>query len=208
MKTEGAGDGRDFAPAAGRNIDPILGVLTRHAPDEGRALEIASGTGQHMARLAAAFPGLDWQPTDLNPERMASIKAWRAHAGLSNYGAPVVMDASRPWPEGYGSFQLVCLVNVLHLITAPSARAIVENAAGALAPGGVFTIYGPFRRGEAFVSDGDRAFDASLRAQDPATGYKEIAWVEETARVAGLEIVERVELPAANLMLVTRRPAG
>ncbi|MGV6811745.1 MAG: DUF938 domain-containing protein [Brevirhabdus sp.] len=205
MRIDDMDDGRQFAPAAGRNIAPILAVLRHHAPASGRALEIASGTGQHMARLTDSFPGLDWQPTDLNPDRMASIAAWRVHTGRPNFGKPQVMDASQPWPDTFTGFALICLVNVLHLIAEPPARAILEYAAAALASGGVFTIYGPFLRGAEFASDGDRVFHDTLQAQDPATGYKDIGWVEDVLRGAGMEIAERVEMPAANLMVVARR---
>jgi len=205
MKIDDMNDGRQFAPSAGRNIDPILDVLSRHAPASGRALEIASGTGQHMARLTAKFPGLTWQPTDLDPLRMASIEAWRAHCGLSNFNAPVTMDASQPWPDEFGGLSLVCLVNVLHLIADAPARAILRNTAQAVATGGIFTIYGPFKRGEAFASDADRAFDHDLRARDPSTGYKTIVWVEDTLRDCGFDIVEQAQMPASNLMVVSRK---
>ena len=47
-------DGRMYAPSATRNMDAIAAVLDTHAPPSGHALEIASGTGQHIAQLAAS----------------------------------------------------------------------------------------------------------------------------------------------------------
>ena len=38
---------RLHAPSAERNAGPIGDLLTRLAPERGRALELASGTGQH-----------------------------------------------------------------------------------------------------------------------------------------------------------------
>lgn len=206
--TGASGDGRRSAPSAERNAAPILEVLRRIAPRRGRALEIASGTGQHAATFAAALPGLEWQPSDADPAALDSIAAWVAHAGLPNLHMPVAIDAARPgWGARHAGHDFVIVVNLLHLISGVEARAVVAGIAEALAPGGTAAIYGPFRRDGALTSDGDRAFDASLRAQDPAIGYKEVAEVESWASDAGLAPVERVEMPANNLMLVFRRPA-
>ena len=44
------------AAATERNRDPILDVLRGVLPLTGRVLEIASGTGQHVAYFARALP--------------------------------------------------------------------------------------------------------------------------------------------------------
>ena len=46
----------DYSLAADRNKHPILDVLRETLPDQGTALEIASGTGQHVAWFAAHLP--------------------------------------------------------------------------------------------------------------------------------------------------------
>lgn len=199
-------DRREFAPAAGRNIDAILSVLTRHAPDRGRALELASGTGQHIARLAAAFPGLSFQPSDRDAGRLPSIEAWTSHAGLSNISPPLVLDAGGAWPAHLADLDLIFAVNLLHLISSAAAEAILSRVGAGLAPGGVFALYGPFLRGDRFETAGDRAFDQSLRAQDPETGYKDIGWVEARLTALGLTCVERAQMPAANLMVIAEKP--
>ncbi len=48
------------SPAAERNKQPILDLLRSLLPARGRALEIASGTGQHVSWFAGALPQWDW----------------------------------------------------------------------------------------------------------------------------------------------------
>ncbi len=43
---------RLFAPAAERNRQPILEVLSRVLPDSGLVLEVASGSGEHALWFA------------------------------------------------------------------------------------------------------------------------------------------------------------
>ena len=46
----------DFSPSAERNKQPILETLQTFLPAQGTALEIASGTGQHVVWLAQHMP--------------------------------------------------------------------------------------------------------------------------------------------------------
>ena len=50
------GDARLFAPSAERNSVPVVKTIQRIAPKSGQALEIASGTGQHIVKLASPLP--------------------------------------------------------------------------------------------------------------------------------------------------------
>ncbi len=202
------GDARRIAPSAQRNAAPILEQLTRLAPDQGRVLELASGTGQHAAAFAAALPGLIWQPSDANPDALASITAWVDATRLPNLRPPVLLDAGRlDWAASQTGYDLVMTVNLLHLISADEARHVVRGMAEAVRPGGQALIYGPFRRDGQLTSDGDRSFDASLRAQDPAIGYKDVSEIEDWASTAGLHAEDHIEMPANNLLLVYREGA-
>lgn len=199
------GDGRVSAPSAERNAGPILDLLRRHAPETGTALEIASGTGQHIAAFAAALPHIDWTPTEADPARFASIEAWRAAAARSNLHPPRLLDATAlPWPEPLRGFDLILLVNLLHLISKAEAENILTGVASALAPGGRFLLYGPFRRNGRLTSEGDAGFDARLKAQDPAIGYKDDGWLRTRAAAAGLHLHEVTDMPANNLAFLFR----
>lgn len=196
-----------FAPAAARNVGPLGDLLALIAPPRGRALEIASGTGQHIVDFAARLPGLTWQPTEPDAARRASIDARAAEAGLTNLAPAIALDATAPgWGAAHGPRDLILLANLLHLISAPEAEILIREAAAALAPGGLFVIYGPFMRAGELTSDGDREFHARLTAEDPEIGYKDDFDTMDMLQNAGLEMAQVVEMPANNLALVARKP--
>ncbi|XDA99283.1 DUF938 domain-containing protein [Sulfitobacter sp. LCG007] len=194
-----------FAPSAERNAEPIARILQDHAPARGRALEIASGTGQHVVIFACALPGLTFHPTDVAPDRLASIDAHVAESGLGNVEGARMLDAGvAGWSRQEDPFDLVVLVNLLHLVSAREAETIVREASAVTAPAGTFLIYGPFRRGGRLTSEGDMRFDADLRRADPEIGYKDDDWVEGLLADCGLRVA-RSEMPANNLALIARR---
>jgi SAM-dependent methyltransferase len=196
------------APAAERNASAITQALQDIAPPSGRALEIASGTGQHVIAFARALPGLIWQPSEIDAARRASIDAYAGDAALSNLRPAIALDATaKGWGVTHGDQNLIVLINLLHLISAPEAQTLIRETAHALAPSGRFALYGPFLREGKATSEGDARFDASLRAQDPEIGYKDLAEVTKWFCAAGLDPVKTLEMPANNILLVTERPA-
>jgi hypothetical protein len=198
-------DGRRMPKSSQANAGPILDVLRTEAPAQGRLLELAAGAGLHTALFAEALPGLDWQPSDLDPGNFGSITAWAAQSA-GHIRPPLELDATRPgWTLGLGRFDVVLLVNLLHLIGATGAEVLLAGLPALLSPGGVALLYGPFLRGGVATSPGDAAFDASLRAQDAAIGYKDLDWVQTRLAKAGLGVSLR-QMPANNLMLVARAP--
>lgn len=201
-----AGEGAKLhAPAAERNADVLCNLLAEHAPPKGCALEIASGTGQHVARFAAALPGVQWHPTDVDPARLRSVDAHVAEGGHKNVAAATQLDATHPgWAGTLPNFDLIVLINLLHLISEPAAKTILSETAAALGPKGTFILYGPFSRGGVLTSDGDARFDAQLRAADPAIGYKDAGDVTRWLGEAGLR-TEVTEMPANNLALIARK---
>lgn len=197
------------SPAAERNKAPILEVLRRVLPGRGTVLEVASGTGQHVVYFAAALPGLRWLPSDPEPAHRASITAHVIRAGLDNVAPPLALDVLEPhW--GVGAVDAVVTANLLHIAPRAVLPALCRGSASLLAPGGILFVYGPFKRGGRHTSDGNRRFDATLRAQDPRWGLWDVEAVTEATAAAGLDPAETVEMPANNLSLVFRlgEPAG
>ncbi len=201
-------DGRLYAPSAARNTEAITAVALDIAPkQEGSALELASGTGQHVVALAAALPHLRWQPSDVDPERRDSINAYAQQAGLANIAAAANLDATMAgWGDTHTGQNFILLVNLLHLVSTPEARTLIAEAGIALANNGSLMIYGPFMRDQDLISEGDATFHASLQAQDPEIGYKSDFDIVEWGQNAGLDFVDMIEMPANNLAIVMRKP--
>jgi SAM-dependent methyltransferase len=203
-------DGRLDAAAYHRNGAPILAVVTRVlGAAAGDALEIGSGTGQHIMGFARAMPRLTWWPSDPNPVHRRSIEAWRRHEGLGNVMAPVALDASRPdWPLGAAGFppdrglSAIVSLNVIHIAPWTVAEGLVAAAARYLRPDGRLILYGPYAVGGAHTAPSNAAFDASLRAQNPQWGVRDTDDIAQLAAAHGLAIAETVAMPANNLALV------
>lgn len=195
------------APSAERNAEALTDLLTRIAPPTGQALEIASGTGQHITGFARALPNLIWTPSEVSAERIASIAAYRSEAHLPNLNAPINLDAcASGWSRESMRYDLILTVNLLHLISTPAAKTLIAEVAGALTPGGTLMLYGPFLRDNQTTSDGDARFHADLQASDPAIGYKDRDTVLDWGQSAGLIPTQCTDMPANNLALVFKSP--
>ena len=193
----------DFSPAADRNKQPILEVLRQTLPERGHALEIASGTGQHVAWFAAHLPHWTWQPSDTEPGALPGIAAHTAHGGLTTIRPPVLLDVmSTPWLPAESTFDLVYCANMLHISPWPTCAALMAGSARHLAPGGVLVTYGPYLEDGVPTAAGNVAFDQSLRQRNPAWGLRRRADVEREAAQAGLRLAARHAMPANNLLLV------
>lgn len=201
-------DPRRFAPAAARNRDAILGVLRGVLPATGTLLEVASGSGEHAVHIAAALPGLTVQPSDPDAAARASIDAWARHEGLPNLRPALALDAvARAWPPlPGGAVAAVLCINMIHIAPWDAALGLLRGAARVLGPGAPLVLYGPFMRGGAHTAPSNAAFDAALRAQDPAWGVRDLDAVSGAAAAEGFGPPAVTEMPANNLVVVFRRP--
>jgi SAM-dependent methyltransferase len=192
------------SPAAQRNAEPILAELRRLLPPSGRILEIASGTGQHAVGFANALPRLEWQPSDVDPRALETVRTRVERAGLSNLHPPVYLDVEAgEWPV-QGADAVVC-VNLLHIAPWSATRGLLAGAARCLSAGGVLLIYGPFRVAGEHTAPSNARFDADLRARNTAWGIRDSADVAAIARAHGLDHEDTIALPANNHLLVFRR---
>jgi SAM-dependent methyltransferase len=191
------------APATARNRQPILDVLQRHLPASGLVLEVASGSGEHVAHFAAALPGLAFQPTDPDAAARASIDDWAQSLGLKNVRPALALDAaSRQWPIERAD--VVLCFNMIHIAPWEAAAGLITGAARLLPPEGVLALYGPYHRHGRPTAPSNDDFDRDLRRRNPAWGVRHL---EEVAALAEMHFAapEIVDMPANNLSLVFRR---
>jgi SAM-dependent methyltransferase len=206
-------DGRLDAPAFHRNHDPIWAALAPSLQGQsGDALEVGSGTGQHIVEFARKTPDLVWWPSDVNEKHLASIAAWRQHAKLPNLRAPQHVDVSNPdWQiKGYdaaasGGLAAIVCINVLHIAPWKVSEGLIAGAGRFLRPGGHLFVYGPFMRDGSHTAPSNAAFDASLRAQDAEWSVRDIADLSKLAEKNGLKLAEIAPMPANNFVLIFER---
>lgn len=197
-------DHRRHAPAALRNRDPILAVLSRTLPARGVVLEVASGSGEHAAYFAPRLAPRQWQPSDADSDARASIAAYAAQIECPTLRPPVALDASDDtWPIAAAD-AIVC-INMIHIAPWSAAQGLVRGAAAILPTGGLLYLYGPFMRGGRHTAPSNQAFDTGLRARDPAWGVRDLDDVAHLAAAQGLALDEVVEMPANNLSVLFRR---
>jgi hypothetical protein len=202
-KTNG---GQLHSPAAERNAGDIVRVVCDYAPKNGNALEIASGTGQHIVELAALVPNLIWQPSDVDDARLNSITSRSLAKQLSNLLPPIRLDVTdRGWSAFCPNQDFILLVNLLHLVSEAEVKAIISGISQSLAEDGRCVIYGPFMRNGVLSSSGDQAFHQSLIEADPDIGYKDDAWMFDLFSRQSLKIIKTLEMPANNLAFVMEK---
>jgi hypothetical protein len=191
---------RRHAPATERNREPIAAMLAAELPEAGTMLEVASGSGEHIAFFAERFPGLTWQPSDPDPAALDSIADWCA--GLANVLPPLCLDASaEEWPVAVTG-AILC-INMVHISPWPATLGLLAAARRLLPPRAPLILYGPYRRRGVPTAPSNEQFELWLKGLSPDFGLRHVEDV--TAAAEELTLARIVEMPANNLMLVFRR---
>jgi hypothetical protein len=190
--------------AAERNKQPIADVLANVLPPTGLVLEIASGTGQHAEHFARAMPALTWQPSEADLEMLPALAERVRRARLPNLRAPLELDVHGALPA-LGPVAAVVCSNMIHIAPWSACEALLTHAGVLLHPGAPLVLYGPFMRDGVHTAPSNAAFDASLRARNPAWGVRDVTDVDELARLAGFALQVTIAMPANNLTVVWRR---
>ena len=119
----------------------------------------------------------------------------------------ILLDATvERWPVG--ALDVVYCANLIHIAPWTCCVGLLRGAGRHLEPGGLLILYGPFKLDGRHTSASNVAFDRGLRAQDPQWGVRDLRDVEIRAAGQGLHLVEKVDMPANNLVVVFRRRDG
>jgi len=197
-------DHRQYAPATLRNRDFILDVLRDVLPTTGVILEIASGSGEHIAHFASYFPALVFQPSDPEPDALLSVAAWVKAARVTNVRAPITLDASESlWP--IASADGIICINMVHISPWDATVGLIRGAAAILPPGSPLYLYGPYKRKAFTTAPSNQAFDRNLRDRNQAWGLRDLEAVAAIAQSVGFSVPAVTEMPANNLSVVFRR---
>jgi cyclopropane fatty-acyl-phospholipid synthase-like methyltransferase len=192
------------APATSRNAGPIAEVLARELPASGLVLEVASGTGEHAVFMARRFLALEWQPSDLDTEALASIDAYAAEAGLANLLPALEFDAAIGNPPVAHADALVC-INMVHISPWEASVGLFRAAARLLEERAPLVLYGPFIEDDIETAASNWEFDRSLKTRNPAWGLRKLVDLDGLARQWGFDRTSRVEMPVNNLAVTYRR---
>lgn len=206
-------DGRLNAPAFHRNQEAIRTCLRQELVGRnGHALEVGSGTGQHVIVFAEDHPSVTWWPSDLNDNHLTSIDAWRLAEGGENIMPPFALDASgSDWgfgetgrPPGDG-LDLIISLNVIHISPWIVSEGLFHGANRYLRDDGMLMLYGPFSFDGKHSAPSNQKFDESLRSRNPEWGVRDMSDLTELAEPLGFSQVKRVAMPANNFVLIFRR---
>jgi hypothetical protein len=197
---------KQHAPHADRSKGPIVDVLRRVLPASGIALEVGSGTGQHILHFAREFPALEWQPSDYDQVAVASIESYRRDARMRNLREPLLLEVrKRLW--GHGRLDAVVAINLVHMTSWSVCEGLFDGARRHLRSNGVLFLYGPFKQGGGFGSPDNAALDARLRAKNPDWGVRDLAAVAALGIARGLLVEQVIDMPCNAIAAVFRKSA-
>jgi Protein of unknown function (DUF938) len=200
-------DAKQYAPATQRNREPILEVLLQVLPPSGTILEIASGTGEHATFFAPRLKPRRWLPSDLNPMLRKSVAAWMQEFPSDNIYSPVEIDASssmwviesQPLEE---PITAMVNINMIHISPWAACLGLMAGAGRILVTGGILYMYGPYKLNGKHTAPSNEAFDASLQAQNPDWGVRDLDEVVAVANSQNLSLLKTFQMPANNLSVV------
>lgn len=220
--------------SAQRNCGPILEVLhtlLSTVEPNLRALDTASGTGQHVAYFAPHFPNITFQPSEFDRRMLPSCSAYAAECSTRNVCPAMFIDVQRPFTEWgrneaptgpyldgrgvhhdfaqlAGYFDYMLNINMIHISPIECTKGLFANAGYLLRPGhGLLITYGAYAVDGVISPQSNVVFDQHLRQMDPRYGVRDLGELAKIAEPHRLRLERVVDMPANNKVLAWRKLA-
>lgn len=194
---------KPYSQSSEENKEVIYQVIKPIFSQKKHVLEVASGTGQHAVYFAEKMPYLTWQTSDLI-ESHSGIKQWMKSVNLPNILPPLELNVSeKQWPNT--PYDGVFSANSFHIMSKQNVTDFFKNVSTILNKKAVVIIYGPFNYNGEFTSESNANFDIWLKNRNPQSGIKDFEWCNRLAQEAQLSLIEDIEMPMNNRILVWQK---
>jgi len=204
--------GRIDTPAFHKNCPHIVEVLKPELEfSSGNVLEIASGSGQHAVIFAKTFPNIIFWPSDLNPDHIRSIEAWRCDVIAGNLRPPFKLDVlKKNWGIGRidrppDNLDVIININMIHISPIETAKNLFKMSSMYLGIKGQLMLYGPFMKDGKHTAPSNAEFHERLCNSNPSWGLRDIDEVSAFANSNQLILRRLVPMPSNNFMLIFGR---
>lgn len=163
---------------------------------------------------------VQWYPTDPHPPSRQAIQERIDLAPTSEIQAcihkPMSLSLTQDgfheneeeyttWMGGtHKGWNVMVCINMIHISPWEATVGLFLLAHQQLVTGGILYCYGPYKEGGTAVAS-NLAFDESLKARNAEWGVRDLEVVVQLAEENGLELEERIEMPANNLSLIFRK---
>ncbi|KAL3053633.1 hypothetical protein OYC64_006039 [Pagothenia borchgrevinki] len=202
-----------LSPLAERNWEDLCLVLEEVLDDQSHrqlfALELGSGTGQHVIRFAPKMPFVTWQPSDINEESRDSIKAYIAATHAKNVLQPVHLDASEPCEKWAGlsnkSCDVVVAINLLQYSSFKTAQGVFNGAGKILRQNGLLITYGVYAINGIITPSCNEHLDAEIRQKNPEWGLPDIDVLRQLAYGNEMRMERIIEMEEFYKCLIFRK---
>lgn len=201
------------SPLAARNQDGLLEVLEEvldeHSHRQLFALELGSGTGQHVVHFAMKMPFVTWQPSDIQEESFDSIKAYIKATNLKTVLKPICLDASEPWEKWasftQGSCDVIVAINLLQYSPFKTAEGVFKGAGEILHQNGVLIVYGAYAINGTITPATNEELDQEIKQKNPEWGLPDIDVLRQLAYGNSLRLERIIEMEDYNKSLIFRK---
>uniref|UniRef100_A0A3B3HMU6 Zgc:103625 n=1 Tax=Oryzias latipes TaxID=8090 RepID=A0A3B3HMU6_ORYLA len=193
-----------LSPQAERNWESLCSVLEDVLEDQSHrqlfALELGSGTGQHVIRFAQKMPFVTWQPSDIEEASRESIKAYIAATHIQTVLQPVHLDASEPWEKWAGLSKNSCdIIIAINLLQYSSFKTDSKVKLVFLVLFQVYAVNG------IITPSRNEQLDAEIRKLNPEWGLPDIDVLRQHAFGNGLRLERMVEMEDYYKCLIFRK---